>query len=437
MIKNKLSYLLSTNIKMPLPYDKPRLVELCRRDGATLIGEYASVNREIKPRFRCSCGKEEDKRTFRDMCNKGAFCHECIYTKASEKRNNTVKIVYGVECVSQIESVKAKRVETNMERRGVAVPFQAAEVKEKSKVTNLERYGAEHPLQNTIIMGNVIATNLERYGTTCSLQSDFAKEKSIITLQTKYGEHITNVFQAEEVKEKSKATNLERRGVEYPGQSEECKEKSRATNLERRGVEYAFQSEDVKEKSKATHLERLGVEHPLQSEEIMGKVKATNLERLGVEHPLQSEEIMGKVKATRLGKYGFEHVLQNPKIMERQQKKSFSFKDFVMPSGDVRKIQGYEAFALNELVKVYTEDQIITGTSNVPRILYTDNGKERYHYPDIWIPHDNKLIEVKSTKTYEWHKDEVLQKKKACEEQGYLYEIWCFDSKGHRVEVPV
>ena len=399
---------------MPLPYDKPRLVELCRRDGATLIGEYASVNREIKPRFRCSCGKEEDKRTFRDMCNKGAFCHECIYTKASEKRNNTVKIVYGVECVSQIESVKAKRVETNMERRGVAVPFQAAEVKEKSKVTNLERYGAEHPLQNTIIMGNVIATNLERYGTTCSLQSDFAKEKSIITLQTKYGEHITNVFQAEEVKEKSKATNLERRGVEYPGQSEECKEKSRATNLERRGVEYAFQSEDVKEKSKATHLERLGVEHPLQS-----------------------EEIMGKVKATRLGKYGFEHVLQNPKIMERQQKKSFSFKDFVMPSGDVRKIQGYEAFALNELVKVYTEDQIITGTSNVPRILYTDNGKERYHYPDIWIPHDNKLIEVKSTKTYEWHKDEVLQKKKACEEQGYLYEIWCFDSKGHRVEVPV
>ena len=186
---------------------------------------------------------------------------------------------------------------------------------------------------------------------------------------------------------------------------------------------------------KATNLERYGVESPLQNKEIMEKVKSTNLERYGVESPLQNEEIMEKVKATNLERYGVEHVLQNPEIMEKQQKNSFSFKDFVMPSGEVRKVQGFEPFALKILINEYSEEQIKTGQNNVPRILYKDNGKDRYHYPDIWIPHKNRLIEVKSPQTYIWHEQEILLKKKACEEQGYNYEIWCFDSKGNKVEL--
>jgi hypothetical protein len=141
--------------------------------------------------------------------------------------------------------------------------------------------------------------------------------------------------------------------------------------------------------------------------------------------------------ATRKERCGFEHSLQNPEIMEKQQKNSFSFKDFVMPSGNVRKVQGFEPFALNILVKDYLEEQIKTDRNTVPRICYRDNENDRYHYPDIWIPHENRLIEVKSTQTYKWHKQEVLIKKKACEEQGFLYEIWCFDVKGNRVEISV
>jgi hypothetical protein len=189
------------------------------------------------------------------------------------------------------------------------------------------------------------------------------------------------------------------------------------------------------EKLKSTNLERYGVEYTLQSEEVREKSRATNLERFGVEYPGQSEEVKEKIKATNLERYGVEHVLQNLEIMEKQQKNSFNFKDFVMPSGEVRKVQGFEPFALRILVNIYSEEQIKTGTSNVPHIRYKYKGNDSYHSPDIWIPHENRIIEVKSTRTYELDREKNLAKKKACEEQGYNYEIWCFDKKGNKVEL--
>ena len=418
-------------------FNKEYLIEILKKDNATLLGDYTSFNRDIKPKFRCRCGKEENNRTFRDISTKGAFCHNCVYEIASKQRNKTVKEVYGVECVSQIISVKAKRVTTNIKRHGVAVPFQSAEVKEKSRITCLERYGAEYPGQSEEVKNKIKATNLKKYGSRCSLQSDSAKEKTLITLQEKYGENIINAFQAEEVKNKIRCTNMERLGVEYPSQSEEVKNKIRGTNMERLGVKYPGQSAEVKEKSRITCLERYDVVSPLQNKEIMEKVKATNLERYGVVSPLQNKEIMEKVKATNLERYGVEHVLQNKEIMEHAQKNAKKYKSFEMPSGAVRKVQGYEPFALNILVKVYEEEQIKTDRKDVPRVQYEVDGKKKYHFPDIFIPHENKLIEVKSTWTLNCKTDNIKLKKKACEKRGFLYEIWCFDGKGNRVEVPV
>ena len=418
-------------------FNKEYLIEIIKKDNATLLGDYTNFNRDIKPKFRCYCGKEENNRTFRDISTKGVFCHDCVYERGSKQRNKTVKEVYGVECVSQIISVKAKRVATNIERRGVAIPFQSAEVKEKSRITCLERYGAEHPLQNMIIMDKLKATNLEKYGSKCSLQSDSAKEKTLITLQGKYGENIINAFQAEEVKNKIRCTNMERLGVEYPGQSGEVKNKIRCTNMERLGVEYPGQSEEVKNKSKTTNIERYGKEYTFQSEDIKEKIKTTNVERYGVVSPLQNKEIMEKVKATNVERYGVEHPLQNNEIAECAQKNAKKYKSFEMPSGAVRKVQGYEPFALKILIKIYEEEQIKTDRKDVPRVHYEVDGKNKYHFPDIFIPHENKLIEVKSTWTLKCKADNIQLKKKACEEQGFLYEIWCFDGKGNRVEVPV
>jgi hypothetical protein len=106
-----------------------------------------------------------------------------------------------------------------------------------------------------------------------------------------------------------------------------------------------------------------------------------------------------------------------------------------MPSGQIRKVQGYEPFALDALLKTYTEDQIKTDRRDVPRIPYTVDEKQRYYFPDIFIPHVNTIVEVKSTWTLKCKADNVDLKKKATKEKGYVYELWCFDGKGNRVSV--
>lgn len=104
-----------------------------------------------------------------------------------------------------------------------------------------------------------------------------------------------------------------------------------------------------------------------------------------------------------------------------------------MPSGTVRKVQGYEPFALDELLKIYTEDQIKTERKDIGSISYEMGGKVKYYFPDIAIPHENKIIEVKSVWTYKCKSDNIPQKAEATKAKGFIYEIWVYDQKGNRI----
>ena len=81
------------------------------------------------------------------------------------------------------------------------------------------------------------------------------------------------------------------------------------------------------------------------------------------------------------------------------------------------------------------ENEIVTGCKNVPTIWYNDlEGKKHRHYVDIFIPFQNKCIEVKSTWTAEKNKDCIFLKQNAAKELGYEYEIWVYDAKGEKIE---
>jgi hypothetical protein len=205
--------------------------------------------------------------------------------------------------------------------------------------------------------------------------------------------------------------------------------------MENFGVENPSQSEEIKQKKIDTCMENFGVEHPMQSEEVKQQHRDTCMENFGVEYPSQSEEVKQKSRDTCMEKYGVEYPMQVPEIAEKCSKSAFTRKEYSLPSGKILQIQGYENFALDELIKLYQEDDIINGMSNVPEIWYDDEeGKKHRHYVDFFIPYKQLCIEVKSTWTAEKKKDNIFLKQNAGKLLGYHYEIWVYDCKGNKVE---
>jgi hypothetical protein len=376
-----------------LKYDYEMLKNICDEDSITLLVDYKDkyITRDTRIIGKCIlCENSFDKSLNNIYKQRNFGCIICAKILKFERIKTTMVSKYGVEYAAQSQTFRDKMKDTTLEKYGVEYANQSEVVKEKTRQTNLETYGVEYGLQNEYVKGKGRLTNLEKYG-------------------------FENQMQRDDIKEKCKQTNLEKYGVEYTSQCEEFKQKIRQTNLEKYGVEHFTQTDIMKEKTKETNLKKYGVEHNLQRSEIREQIKQTNLK-----------------------KYGVESVMQNPEIMEKNIKSSYYLKEYILPSGNVIKIQGYEHFALDELLKKddICENDIITGCNNVPEIWYNDtNGKKHRHYVDIFIPSQNRCIEVKSTWTFEKQKEIVFLKQIAAKALGYLYEIWVYDNKGNIINL--
>lgn len=104
-------------------------------------------------------------------------------------------------------------------------------------------------------------------------------------------------------------------------------------------------------------------------------------------------------------------------------------KDYIMPSNTIRRIQGYEHLALDELIKNNIEENdIVTKRKEMPLINYyyiVDKKNHRY-FPDIWIKSENKIIEVKSAWTYKKDLIKNIMKALATRKLGYNFEFWIY-----------
>ena len=117
----------------------------------------------------------------------------------------------------------------------------------------------------------VVKCNKENKLITCTSKSCTNKKREDTCIKN-YGEGITNPFQAESVKEKSKQTLLKNYGVNSPIKSSIIQNKMKATNLGRYGAENPFGSKEIRNKSKQTLLNNYSAENPMQNEEIKNKV---------------------------------------------------------------------------------------------------------------------------------------------------------------------
>lgn len=163
----------------------------------------------VKVNIACDICKKQDVMPYREYYrtldeNGLKTCIGCKVIKS--KKSNLEK--YGVEYISQLDSVKEKAMKTNMEKRGVKWCMQSEECKEKRKITCIERYRFESPMQSNEVKEKANRTNLEKYGYVNPCMNKNVKKKFKETMIKKYG--YDNSMKIPEIREKVFKTNIER-----------------------------------------------------------------------------------------------------------------------------------------------------------------------------------------------------------------------------------
>jgi hypothetical protein len=192
----------------------------------------------------------------------------------------------------------------------------------------------------------------------------------------------------------------------------------------------------MKEKRKQhSNLEKYGVINTGSLKEVKDKIQESFDKKFGG-HPKKTKEVQEKWKATCLKVYGG-HPNQNKDVQIKSEASSYAYKNYMMPSGNIVKVQGYENVALDELVQLYEEDDIMIGRASIPTIDYYINDTKHVYFPDFMIKSENKIIEVKSEWTIQLKRGNVEEKALATIKAGYRYEIWVYNDKKLKVQTKV
>jgi hypothetical protein len=210
----------------------------------------------------------------------------------SYNKNISVSIYGKFSCSPKCGVNKTK--ENNLVKWGVEFPNQLEQHKEKCRNTIREKYGVEHISQ----LDSVRKSKSDKM----ILKSDDVSKRI-----TSYWDKIDNE-QIKTINDKRKATNLEKYGVEHVTQVNDFKEKIKKTNLEKWGG-FTYQSSALLKKVEETNLERWGIKNPSSSKIIRDKVEKTNLERWGFKTPSQNENVKNKLKNSVSEKWGVDNIM--------------------------------------------------------------------------------------------------------------------------------
>jgi len=352
-------------------YNYDYLLSFSKENNITLLDDYSKLKVVKRSTIKSNCIKcNETYEKSFETMIKNKFFYCIKCSKIIQEDNNVIK--FGVKNTLQMKKARDNGKKYMTENNET--------IQNKKKQTNLKKYGVEHPLKSKTIIEKIQKTNLEKYRNICSLHCDESQQKVKNTLTINYG--VDNPSKSEIIQEKKEITCMKNYGVSNPLKLDENKEKNRIIMIEKK------------------------------------------------------DEIREKCKTTCLDRYGVEHHTHNSNIMEKCSKNAYKLKDYILPSGNIIKIQGYEKYALDELLQSgIIEDDIVNGCKNVPEIWYEDETQKKHrHYVDIFIPSQNRCIEVKSTWTAEKKKDCIFLKQQSGKKIGYEYEIWVYNGKGKKVE---
>ena len=270
-------------------------------------------------------------------------------------------------------------------------------------------------------------------------KQDIYKQKMITELTNKYGDEFMkdklDYSYMKLVYEKAKISNKEKYGVEHVFSVPECQEKIMETVKEKYGVTNVSHNPEILEKIKqnlsASNMEKYGVPYLLMDDNHREKALQAIKDKYGVDNIMELPETQIKIKNTMQLRFNVDNAMHLPQFIDKSINTAKRYKLYKFPSGKEIKIQGYENYALDKIIKLYDEDNIITEKSEMPEIYYTfGKGSYKKYYPDIYIKSVNKIFEIKSDYTY--YKDFHLNdcKRKAVEALAYTFELLIFDRRG-------
>ena len=234
-------------------------------------------------------------------------------------------------------------------------------------------------------------------------------------------------------------------------------------------------------KRETTMLARHGVKNAMKSEVFKAKARATNTERLGVPYPMMHPDVRAKRVATCWIRFGAANPMQNQEVFDKWEKAVMKKSPYIFPSGAEMILQGFEHFAMDKLLaQGVKEEDLIEGRKNLPNIWYwfdttvsqelrdrrnqrqcaaaaaasnsddTDENDElldqrdevhpddeRLHryFTDIYIPSQNKIIEVKCEYTYYRQKARNDCKMLAAVAAGFQAELHIYSRKGELLSI--
>lgn len=212
------------------------------------------------------------------------------------------------------------------------------------------------------------------------------------------------------------------------------KEKIRQTSLQKYGTEAPTQSEEFKAKSRQSKKKKYGNEYYSGWEKSAKKNRAKTTEEQNI--------INEKRRITNLQRHGVENCFLKPGITRSVARGNTSIKEYILPSNKIIGVRGYENLVIDILLEKYREEDLIIHDNysnyGLPSFSYVAANRHiKTYHPDIHIPSENKIIEVKSEwwwdgKGNDKYKNRLvnnLKKKDAVLAEGYIYEVWLFRSK--------
>jgi len=217
-------------------------------------------------------------------------------------------------------------------------------------------------------------------------------------------------------RQKYEASMIAKFGVSVPMKNPAIEAQRRATNLERYGAEQIMQSRKVQKKYKKTLKDRYGADHVSQVPGVLEKAKESRFASTGYSGVNHAKTVI-----TSRAKYGTDWPMQDPSVFQRNLNACFKHKTYILPSGAVVFLQGYEPLVLDYLLAHgYLEQEFLW--MRKPAFWYQDKvGRNRRYHPDFVLPKVKLVIEVKAQKWWEKDRENILRKARAVQDSGWEF----------------